>query len=81
MIVAGCPHRQAEPVLLRNTGEHVACLCISCYGQLSVDWIERQRARAEREAHCDHEREVEVRRLGLLESDFHCTDCGHWHQG
>lgn len=34
----GCPHPNATPVELRDTGERVAVLCPDCDTQLPADW-------------------------------------------
>lgn len=70
----GCPHWQAEPVIL-NTGELVACVCISCLRALPYDWISDQLHRAHREAYCTHEW-IETPTLGRAEVDAQCRDCG-----
>lgn len=78
-VLSGCAHQQAEPVIL-STDETVACVCIACLAPLSADWITNQRDKAEREAHCDHEREYEDRRLGYLPR-LQCFGCGRVREG
>lgn len=71
----GCPHAQAEPVVL-STDETVACVCIACLDSLPANWIGQQRDRAEREAHCDHDQTWDDRRLGSRTARRHCNGCG-----
>lgn len=75
--LGGCPHKQAETVEL-CTGEVVACMCIACLDRLPADWIDRQRDRAEREAHCEHRALMAQLRMGVgVASNPHrCADCG-----
>lgn len=75
-VLSGCPHQQAEPVIL-ITEETVACVCIACLAPLAADWITDQRDQAEREAWCSHENAAEDRRLvGTFTRWFTCGDCG-----
>lgn len=75
--LAGCTHRQAEPVIL-STGEVVACVCIDCFGSLPADRIDDQHERAEREAFCEHPDTVELTTFGSAKRSYTCIDCGAW---
>lgn len=70
-----CWHRQAEPVTL-STGEVVACICIECYQQLSLGYIEDQRKRAEIAANCDHDDWVDITGFGDQYRRYICLYCG-----
>lgn len=70
-----CPHQQAEPVKL-SSGELVACICISCFEQLPMAFIQRQKTDAMREAFCKHETRVELVELGSLDVEAMCIGCG-----
>lgn len=73
--MSACRHRQSEPVIL-STGEQVACICISCFASLPAGWIEGQRVRAYREAHCEHEW-IDVSTFGQLPGSHRiCGLCG-----
>lgn len=73
--LGGCPHVQAEPVVL-YTGELVACVCIICLDKLPANWIAGQREHAELVAYCTHETLIELRSLGQLHPDYTCNRCG-----
>jgi hypothetical protein len=76
-VTRSCVHRQAEPVTL-SSGEQVACICIKCWEQLPATYIAGQRERAEREAYCRHENDIDITMFGQVGQTFTCADCGRW---